>query len=102
MFVKIPDIPFLEDDVDEDEYKQVRALCERHNFRVSYFGADTITFFNVENVDKSGYVHIADRYSMNLKEFAAFGKVLEKLDKALDENNKLLIAWATSKSLELR
>ena len=102
MFVKIPDVPFLEDDVDEDEYKRVKALCERHNFRLSYFGADTITFYNVENIDQHGYVHIADRFCMNIKEFAAFGKVLEKLDRALEDNKKMLVAWATNKSLALR
>jgi hypothetical protein len=97
VYCKIPAETHLEEGVDRQEFGTLKVLFCRYNYRFTFFGHDTITFFDAKNEDERGYVPIHNRYCMDKREFAAFVGLLQKLDTAEKRLTEQLVQLSTIK-----
>jgi len=94
VYVKVASEARLEHNEDQKELDALQTLFLRHKYSISYMGHDEITFYDVNDIDKNGYVPAHSRYCMPRKDFAAFVSVVKRLDYAEKRANQLLVDFA--------
>jgi hypothetical protein len=99
VFVKVPEHINYEDGVNRIEFKIIQSLFTKYNYKFSYFGHDTATFFDCTGIDSRGYVSGASRYCMDRRELAAFIQVLKKLEESEKRANELVMQLAVAKGM---
>lgn len=93
VYIKVSTQPRLEHGEDQKELQTLQELFTRHKFSISYLGHEDVSFYDMNDIDKDDYVPAHSRYCMSRKDFAAFVKVIRRLDLAERRSNQLLIDW---------